>query len=98
MKRLQSGAGLSVGGSGEGHSRRRPALSPLTTAALPIVRSAGEPRATRKEPTSFAERGGAPTAQAFTNAGIHLDGDDSVLARLTAVLDPGDPDFAIVTP
>jgi alkyl sulfatase BDS1-like metallo-beta-lactamase superfamily hydrolase len=31
-------------------------------------------------------------------AGIEASGDASVLARLMSVLDPGDPDFAIVTP
>jgi alkyl sulfatase BDS1-like metallo-beta-lactamase superfamily hydrolase len=31
-------------------------------------------------------------------AGIETSGDASVLARLMSVLDPGDPDFAIVTP
>ncbi|MBE9924805.1 MBL fold metallo-hydrolase [Cellulosimicrobium cellulans] len=31
-------------------------------------------------------------------AGIEVAGDAGALARLTAVLDPGDPDFAIVTP
>lgn len=34
----------------------------------------------------------------LAEAGIELSGDSSVLARLGAVLDPGDPDFAIVTP
>jgi alkyl sulfatase BDS1-like metallo-beta-lactamase superfamily hydrolase len=31
-------------------------------------------------------------------AGLTLDGDESVLHQLLGVLDPGDPDFAIVTP
>lgn len=34
----------------------------------------------------------------LADAGIELSGDASVLGRLVAVLDPGDPDFAIVTP
>lgn len=41
---------------------------------------------------------GALSADGLANAGIELDGDASVLTRLAAVLDPGDPDFAIVTP
>ncbi|PJI90987.1 alkyl/aryl-sulfatase [Luteimicrobium subarcticum] len=41
---------------------------------------------------------GSPTPEALAEAGIQLDGDTSVLGRLTAVLDPGDPDFSIVTP
>ncbi|WP_371364924.1 alkyl sulfatase dimerization domain-containing protein [Jatrophihabitans sp. GAS493] len=41
---------------------------------------------------------GAPSSERLTSAGIQIHGDDTVLARLTAVLDPGDPDFAIVTP
>ena len=31
-------------------------------------------------------------------AGVEVEGDLGVLGRLLAVLDPGDPDFAIVTP
>ena len=34
----------------------------------------------------------------FGDAGVELAGDVSALMRLVAVLDPGDPDFAIVTP
>lgn len=34
----------------------------------------------------------------LAEAGIELSGDASALDRLVAVLDPGDPDFAIVTP
>jgi alkyl sulfatase BDS1-like metallo-beta-lactamase superfamily hydrolase len=34
----------------------------------------------------------------LADAGIEVTGDASVLGRLTAVLDPGDRDFAIVTP
>jgi alkyl sulfatase BDS1-like metallo-beta-lactamase superfamily hydrolase len=41
---------------------------------------------------------GAATPDALAAAGIEVTGDAGVLARLTAVLDPGDPDFAIVTP
>ena len=41
---------------------------------------------------------GLLTADALTQAGIQVDGDPSVLARLAAVLDLPDNDFAIVTP
>lgn len=41
---------------------------------------------------------GGLSADKLTDAGIDLSGDASVLSRLVAVLDPGDPDFAIVTP
>ncbi|MFB7715703.1 alkyl/aryl-sulfatase [Streptomyces sp. NPDC056105] len=37
------------------------------------------------------------TADGLAKAGIEVTGDASVLSRLTAVLDPGDPDFSIVT-
>ncbi|WP_175548727.1 alkyl sulfatase dimerization domain-containing protein [Mangrovactinospora gilvigrisea] len=41
---------------------------------------------------------GGLSADALAKAGIGVAGDAAVLARLAAVLDPGDPDFAIVTP
>ncbi|QJW35009.1 MBL fold metallo-hydrolase [Cellulosimicrobium protaetiae] len=41
---------------------------------------------------------GALTAEGLAQAGIELSGDASVLGRLAAVLDPGDKNFAIVTP
>lgn len=41
---------------------------------------------------------GAATPDALSAAGIEVSGDAGVLGRLTAVLDAGDPDFAIVTP
>ena len=41
---------------------------------------------------------GGMSADGLAKAGIELSGDASVLARLGGVLDPGDPDFAIVTP
>jgi alkyl sulfatase BDS1-like metallo-beta-lactamase superfamily hydrolase len=41
---------------------------------------------------------GTPSPDQLAEAGIRIDGDAAVLGRLTAVLDPGDPDFAIVTP
>ena len=41
---------------------------------------------------------GSVTPDSLAHAGIELSGDASVLGRLAAVLDPGDKDFAIVTP
>ncbi|ARU51577.1 alkyl/aryl-sulfatase [Cellulosimicrobium cellulans] len=41
---------------------------------------------------------GAVTPDGLAAAGIEVAGDVGALARLVAVLDPGDPDFAIVTP
>ncbi|NYI38122.1 alkyl/aryl-sulfatase [Aeromicrobium tamlense] len=41
---------------------------------------------------------GGVTAEKLASAGIELSGDATVLSRLASVLDPGDPDFAIVTP
>ncbi|MGC5257089.1 alkyl/aryl-sulfatase [Gordonia sp. DT218] len=41
---------------------------------------------------------GALTQDALAKAGIELSGDASILGRLAAALDPGDKDFAIVTP
>ncbi|MET8468332.1 alkyl sulfatase dimerization domain-containing protein [Streptomyces sp. NPDC006422] len=38
------------------------------------------------------------TPEGLSEAGVQVEGDASALARLTAVLDPGDRDFAIVTP
>ncbi|MGF7121889.1 alkyl sulfatase BDS1-like metallo-beta-lactamase superfamily hydrolase [Rhodococcus sp. BE178] len=41
---------------------------------------------------------GGLSADGLADAGIEISGDASVLTRLVAVLDPGDKDFAIVTP
>ncbi|MFF2622946.1 alkyl/aryl-sulfatase [Oerskovia jenensis] len=41
---------------------------------------------------------GSVTPDSLAHAGIELSGDASVLGRLAALLDPGDKDFAIVTP
>ncbi|WP_395577183.1 alkyl/aryl-sulfatase [Streptomyces sp. BK79] len=38
------------------------------------------------------------TPESLDRAGVQVEGDVSALRRLTAVLDPGDPDFPIVTP
>ena len=45
-----------------------------------------------------AAGGGGLDPAGLAAAGIEVDGDLGVLGRLLAVLDPGDPDFAIVTP
>ncbi|MEU3001459.1 alkyl sulfatase dimerization domain-containing protein [Streptomyces sp. NPDC006995] len=42
--------------------------------------------------------GGTLDTETLKAAGIHITGDTTVLSRLAAVLDPGDDDFAIVTP
>ena len=41
---------------------------------------------------------GGMTPGAAAAAGVSMEGDTSVVARLTSLLQPGDPDFAIVTP
>jgi alkyl sulfatase BDS1-like metallo-beta-lactamase superfamily hydrolase len=41
---------------------------------------------------------GGVTADGLASAGIEVSGDGSALSRLVGVLDPGDKDFAIVTP
>ncbi|KQR17238.1 alkyl/aryl-sulfatase [Cellulomonas sp. Leaf334] len=41
---------------------------------------------------------GGLSVDALQDAGIRLEGDESVLGRLLATLDPGDKDFSIVTP
>ncbi len=41
---------------------------------------------------------GGMSAERLAEAGVQIDGDPSVLGRLASVLDPGDPDFDIVTP
>jgi alkyl sulfatase BDS1-like metallo-beta-lactamase superfamily hydrolase len=41
---------------------------------------------------------GGQSADQMTHTGIQVSGDPSVLSRLAAVLDPGDKNFAIVTP
>ncbi|WP_402469931.1 alkyl/aryl-sulfatase [Isoptericola aurantiacus] len=41
---------------------------------------------------------GGLSAETLTAAGFDVTGDAAVVGRLAAVLDPGDPDFAIVTP
>ncbi|MFC9787840.1 alkyl/aryl-sulfatase [Rhodococcus sp. NPDC127528] len=51
--------------------------------------------ATRRTLPALALGGLSP--EGLADAGIELSGDSSVLTRLAAVLDPGDPDFAIVT-
>jgi alkyl sulfatase BDS1-like metallo-beta-lactamase superfamily hydrolase len=41
---------------------------------------------------------GGVSPENLTATGTEINGDPSVLVRLTSLLDPGDPDFAIVTP
>ncbi|WLP92594.1 alkyl sulfatase dimerization domain-containing protein [Gordonia sp. NB41Y] len=41
---------------------------------------------------------GGMSAEQLADAGIEITGDVGTLARLAALLEPGDPDFAIVTP
>ncbi|GEL21090.1 beta-lactamase-like protein [Pseudonocardia sulfidoxydans NBRC 16205] len=53
-------------------------------------------RTTRRALPTLASGGLSPDGLA--DAGMELTGDASVLARLAAVLDPGDKNFAIVTP
>jgi ubiquinone biosynthesis protein UbiJ len=42
--------------------------------------------------------GGSATPEAMAQAGVELTGDVGALPRLLAVLSPGDPHFAMVTP
>ena len=49
------------------------------------------------DPAAVAFLGGL-TAVGLAEAGVELTGDASVLTRLTSVLDPGNKNFAIVTP
>jgi alkyl sulfatase BDS1-like metallo-beta-lactamase superfamily hydrolase len=48
--------------------------------------------------TALALLASASEPAALAAAGAQVDGDATVLRRLAAVLQPGDPDFAIVTP
>lgn len=52
--------------------------------------------ATARELTALAVYGLDPDA--LREAGVDIDGDDGALERLGALLDPGDPNFNIVTP
>lgn len=69
----------------------------LTYSAAPQSGDADVTLTTTKRALPALATGGL-SADGLANAGIELDGDASVLTRLAAVLDPGDPDFAIVTP
>ncbi|KAK6223030.1 hypothetical protein QIS74_03875 [Colletotrichum tabaci] len=53
--------------------------------------------ATARELTALATVG-IDNIPGLEEAGIEIEGDDSALERLAALLDPGDPDFNIVTP
>ncbi len=83
--------------------RPRPALPAAAgqRGAHPQRRSPA--RRSRRHPhhdTTGTTRAGrrAPRPTSSPAAGIEVTGDASVLARLVAVLDPGDKNFAIVTP
>lgn len=69
----------------------------LTYSARP---QKGDPDATlttTRQTLALVALGGL-SADALADAGVQLHGDATVLSRLTAVLDPGDKNFAIVTP
>jgi len=76
--------------------RLRLANGVLTYSSAPQQGDAGVTlRATRRALPALAA---GLTPDALANAKIEVSGDASVLARLGAVLDPGDKNFAIVTP
>jgi alkyl sulfatase BDS1-like metallo-beta-lactamase superfamily hydrolase len=62
----------------------------LPRAALPLLATADGP--------DQAQADQAQADQALADAGVTIEGDPKVLARLTAVLEAPDPNFAIVTP
>lgn len=70
-----------------------------------VLTYSGRPQQGKADATLTTTRRALPalalgelSAERLAEAGIELDGDASVLARLGAVLDPGDKNFAIVTP
>jgi alkyl sulfatase BDS1-like metallo-beta-lactamase superfamily hydrolase len=77
--------------------RLRLANGVLTYSAAP-QKGAADVTLTTTRPALPALASGALTADGLARAGIELDGDPSVLGRLTAVLEPGDKNFPIVTP
>ncbi|MFD4469375.1 alkyl sulfatase C-terminal domain-containing protein [Rhodococcus sp. NPDC058505] len=67
-----------------------------------VLTYSGRPQKGEADATVTATRRSLPalalgglSAQGLADAGIELSGDASVLERLAAVLDPGEPDFAI---
>jgi alkyl sulfatase BDS1-like metallo-beta-lactamase superfamily hydrolase len=77
--------------------RLRLANGVLTYSARPQRGGADATLTTTRRALPALASGGI-TADGLAAAGIELTGDASVLGRLTAVLEPGDKDFAIVTP
>jgi alkyl sulfatase BDS1-like metallo-beta-lactamase superfamily hydrolase len=77
--------------------RLRLANGVLTHSARPQRGDADATLTTTRDALPALALGGM-SAEGLATAGIELTGDASVLGRLTAVLDPGDSDFAIVTP
>jgi alkyl sulfatase BDS1-like metallo-beta-lactamase superfamily hydrolase len=59
---------------------------------------AGEVTLTLTVPQAAIAALAAGSVEAAVAAGVTLDGDAAVLQQVLAVLDPGDPDFAIITP
>jgi alkyl sulfatase BDS1-like metallo-beta-lactamase superfamily hydrolase len=82
--------------SGERY-RLRLANGVLTHSAAPQRGDADATLTTTRRALPALALGGL-TTERLADAGIEVAGDASVLARLGAVLDSGDPDFAIVTP
>ncbi|TCO35593.1 alkyl sulfatase BDS1-like metallo-beta-lactamase superfamily hydrolase [Kribbella steppae] len=77
--------------------RLRLANGVLTYSARPQPGDADAALTTTRRALPTLAQGGL-SADSLAAAGIKLTGDASTLGRLTAVLDPGDQDFAIVTP
>jgi alkyl sulfatase BDS1-like metallo-beta-lactamase superfamily hydrolase len=65
-----------------------------------VLTYSGRPQRGDADATVTTTRRALPALATGTlaQAGIDVDGDESVISRLLAVLEPGDPDFAIVTP
>ena len=77
--------------------RLRLASGVLTNSARPQQDEVdAELTTTRRALPALAQ--GSASADELASAGIQLTGDASTLRRLLPVLDPGDKDFAIVTP
>ncbi|TCN49721.1 alkyl sulfatase BDS1-like metallo-beta-lactamase superfamily hydrolase [Rhodococcus sp. SMB37] len=77
--------------------RLRLANGALTYSTRPQKGAADATLTTTKAALPAIALGGL-SADGLAKAGIELDGDPSVLERLAAVLDPGNKNFAIVTP
>lgn len=77
--------------------RLRLANGVLTYTAAPQKSDADMTLAASARALPALALGGLDLAK-LDEAGVEISGDESVLERLAAVLDPGDPNFAIVTP